>query len=165
MRMSFNRGRDLYKLLRPAVLFSRVVARILPQKLALAALQASAISDALPTRLAREGLLHRVASGCGDLVDIRRFVTLLGVGNLTLGDRVSIHPYSYIDATGGISIGNDVSIAHSCTLMSTAHNFSSLDLPIRDQGISMASVSIGNGVWLGAEFPRQLGGLACRCTA
>ncbi|MGJ9402129.1 acyltransferase [Arthrobacter sp. KK5.5] len=56
----------------------------------------------------------------------------------------------YIDATGGLEIGNDVSIAHSTSILTTNHNWSSVGIPIRDQAVSLAPVSVGNDVWIGA---------------
>ena len=56
----------------------------------------------------------------------------------------------YIDATGGISIGDDVSIAHAVTIMSTNHRFDDPDENIRDQGVVAAPTRIENDVWIGA---------------
>ncbi|QOK24488.1 acyltransferase [Janibacter indicus] len=88
--------------------------------------------------------------GCGELVDVRGGVHLLAVDRLRIGDRVSIHPLCYIDATGGISIGNDTSIAHNVTIMSTEHRFDRDDVPIRDQGVTEEPVVISDNVWIGA---------------
>jgi acetyltransferase-like isoleucine patch superfamily enzyme len=57
---------------------------------------------------------------------------------------------SYIDATGGLDIGSDVSIAHGVTVMTTEHDFSGGDRPIRENALIYSPVTIGNDVWVGA---------------
>ena len=57
----------------------------------------------------------------------------------------------YIDATGGISIGSDVSIAHGTTILSTSHSFSNFDQSIKYQKILKKRTEIGNNVWIGAK--------------
>lgn len=95
-------------------------------------------------------VLLRSLIGCGELVDVRGGVYLLGIRGLQIGDRVSIHPLCYIDAVGGVAIGNDTSIAHNVTIMSTEHRFDRGDIPIRDQGVDEAPVVIADDVWIGA---------------
>lgn len=56
----------------------------------------------------------------------------------------------YIDATGGLTIGNDVSIAHGVTIMTTNHIFDDARRPIRDQGVTREPVAIEDDVWIGA---------------
>ncbi|GAB2518759.1 hypothetical protein GCM10027267_14350 [Paramicrobacterium agarici] len=56
----------------------------------------------------------------------------------------------YLDASGGIEIGSDVSIAHSTTIMSTNHTWLDEKIPIRDQPVSLERTIIENDVWIGA---------------
>ena len=107
-------------------------------------------SRSLPSRALREAILQAQARSCGELVDVKNYVEILGRRNIDIGSRVSIHPFCYIDATGGLSIGDDVSVAHAVTIMTTEHRFDDLDLPIRDQGVSSGRVVIDNDVWIGA---------------
>jgi acetyltransferase-like isoleucine patch superfamily enzyme len=69
---------------------------------------------------------------------------------LRIGDHVSIHPMSYLDADGGLEIGSDVSIAHGTTIMTTEHDYEFSGGTMRDVPVKPAAVKIGNDVWIGA---------------
>lgn len=84
-------------------------------------------------------------------VAVREDVYLFSVDGLRVGRNVSIHPLCYIDAAGGIMLGNDISIAHGTTIMSTTHKFDRLDRPINDQGVTAARTTIGDDCWIGAQ--------------
>lgn len=71
--------------------------------------------------------------------------------NITLGNNISIHQFSIISGYGGVNIGNDVSIAHRCTIMSSSHDYKDEDMKIRDAKILAKSVNIGDDVWVGAD--------------
>jgi acetyltransferase-like isoleucine patch superfamily enzyme len=60
-----------------------------------------------------------------------------------------VHSFCYIEATGGLTIGDDVSIAHSVSILTTNHNYADLDLPIRDQGVQERATTISDDVWIG----------------
>lgn len=107
----------------------------------------------IPSRLGialRYVLLRATACECGRLVAVFDGVHLKSVESLSLGSHVSIHPMSYLDATGGIRIGSNVSIAHSVTIMSTEHKYDQSEHFIRDAPLSLLPVEIGDDVWLGA---------------
>lgn len=106
--------------------------------------------DSLLAIFVRYICLKNICAECGDNVAIFSEVYLLNIDNLKIGDNVSIHPMCYIDATGGITIGNDVSIAHSTTIMSTEHEYSDINVNIKDQGCKNIPVYISNNVWIGA---------------
>lgn len=71
------------------------------------------------------------------------------IENLCLGDNVSIHQMCYIDAEGGIEIGNDVSIAHRSTVLSSNHTYSDENIPIKYQDMKLERTTIDNNVWIG----------------
>ncbi len=107
----------------------------------------------VPTRIgqaARYILLKNIGLSTGISVTILENVYLKRPERLTVGSRVSIHPMTYIDATGNLSIGSDVSIAHGVTIMTTEHDYSRYDAPIREAPLLSAEVRIGNDVWIGA---------------
>lgn len=106
--------------------------------------------EGIEFRALRFALLRNLAKTSGDLVDIRSGVHLFGMENLEVGERVSIHSMCYIDATGGLQIGSDVSIAHGSTIMTSTHDHASLVRPIRDQGLTFKAVRICDDVWIGA---------------
>lgn len=99
----------------------------------------------------RYATLKTIAKKLGNNVLIHEGVYLLNPQNISIGDNVSIHPMSYIEAFGFVKIGNDVSIAHSATILSVNHQYTDLDIPIKDQGINCKSVIIEDNVWIGAK--------------
>jgi acetyltransferase-like isoleucine patch superfamily enzyme len=56
----------------------------------------------------------------------------------------------YLDATGGISIGDDVSLAHGVTVMSTTHPVTGTGRT-KDRPIVSLKTSIDADVWIGAK--------------
>ncbi len=54
---------------------------------------------------------------------VKRGVTIRAPYNLKMGNRDSIGEYSWLDATGGLEIGDDVIIAPFCLIYSSNHNF------------------------------------------
>ncbi|MFK3936222.1 acyltransferase [Alkalihalobacillus sp. NPDC078783] len=77
-------------------------------------------------------------------------VYINNVHNLVIGDNVSIHPMCYLEASGGIEIGNNVSIAHNTTIMSEEHIYVNLETNIKDQGSTYKYTTIHDNVWIGA---------------
>ncbi|PIC69191.1 galactoside O-acetyltransferase [Sporosarcina sp. P16b] len=101
--------------------------------------------------LIRYVLFKSISEKCGDNVSIHPQVYIFNARELSVGDNVSIHPMCYIDATGRIQIGSDVSIAHGTTIMSTNHQYSDVNLPIKDQPIDLINTQIDDDVWVGAK--------------
>jgi len=87
-------------------------------------------------------------------------VHLFNIGNMQLGDNLSIHQMCYIDATGGLIIGSDVAIAHATTIMTTDHDYSDPLVTTRDAEVLPAGTDRGRRVgWsgcshsLGSQYP------------
>lgn len=103
----------------------------------------------------RYALLKTIAQRCGENVSIHADCYLLNPQNLSLGDNVSINPMCYIEcgksAEGGVTIGNNVSIAHGVTIMASSHSFDDTKINIKDQKVSYRSVRIEDDVWVGAK--------------
>lgn len=99
----------------------------------------------------RYALVKSISRHCGSNVSIQPDVYIFHPENLSIGDNVSIHPMTYVDAIGGVEIGNDVSIAHAVTLISFNHNFDSLEIPIKDQGLVPGPITIESNCWIGAK--------------
>ena len=78
-------------------------------------------------------------------------VTITNPSKISIGDRCSIHEYSYFAGEGEIIIGDYVAIANNCTIISESHNFSDRNMPIKMQGLSPQPVTIGNDVWIGSK--------------
>ena len=87
----------------------------------------------------------------GENCNICDGVTIRYPGNLSLGKRVSIHPYTMIGATGEITIGNNCGISVGCALLGVNHNQTDISIPIKEQGITSDPITIGEDVVLGAN--------------
>lgn len=100
--------------------------------------------------LIRYVFLKSLAKSVGDNVYIARWCTFKNIENLVIGSNVSFHEYCYLDAKGGIDIGNDVSIAHQTSILSFEHSFLSFDNPIKYQPLVLKKTTIDDDVWVGA---------------
>ena len=99
----------------------------------------------LPSRRLRDAFIRSVLRWpMGDDVHIGRGVTLQGTSGITLGSRVFIHRHSELDLRGGLSIGDDVSIAPHCRILTADHDADSPTREYRER-----PVVIGNRTWLG----------------
>lgn len=144
-----RRGRDEFNRFRGALSILVALVRMLPQgfrEFLWTAIDNSRGKAALAIRYT---VAKASAKACGDVVSIGPCVEIRNWKQLCIGDNVSIHRNCYVDATGGISIGNDVSIAHQSSIISTNHAYSNLMLPIRDNPVLHKPVVIGNDVWIG----------------
>lgn len=93
--------------------------------------------------------LERIAKEVGENVSIAPGCFLLGYEHLRIMSNVSIHSMCYIDATGGLLIGDNVSIAHSSTILTTEHTWADNNSPIKYNPVKYENVKIENDVWIG----------------
>lgn len=94
-------------------------------------------------------IAKRLAQQLGDNVFIGPRIEIRGWETLVIGSNVSIHNASFIDARGGLTIGNDVSIAHHCSIVTFDHGWADTTKPIRDNPVRYEPVAISNDVWIG----------------
>ncbi|WP_442965123.1 acyltransferase [Pseudomonas sp. ESBL1] len=85
----------------------------------------------------------------GSNVYFGRFVILRNTRGASFGSNISIHDSCYIDAIGGLEIGNDVSIAHHTSILTFNHTWSNHRLAIKYNPIECAPVKINDDVWIG----------------
>ncbi|MFX3635796.1 MAG: acyltransferase [Candidatus Pristimantibacillus sp.] len=143
------RGRDAFGRFRFALRLVEKVLKLLPKGFLR---WLWVLSDGLPDLVGvafRYCLLRCLAKQCGDNVLIGRSVELRYPERLTIGSNVSIHKQCYIDAYGGLRIEDEVSIAHQSSLVSFQHTWEDSSLPIRDNPVTGAAISIGRDVWIG----------------
>lgn len=100
--------------------------------------------------LIRYIVLKNLSPSIGDNVYVGNNVTIQFFERLTIGSNVSIHTQCYLDANGGIQIGNDVSIAHATSLVAFDHSWADTDRPIRKNPLMPAPITIDDDVWIGA---------------
>jgi acetyltransferase-like isoleucine patch superfamily enzyme len=72
-----------------------------------------------------------------------------GVGPVIIGDRTKIGLSNTI--IGPVSIGNDIRLAQNITLSGLNHNYTDVDVPIHEQGVSTAPIVIEDESWIGAN--------------
>ena len=148
---STPRGRDLFYKYRKILMFISDCFSIFPLRSRIKLFESKRYSRGLYGIAVRYILFRSIAEKCGDNVLINQGCFILNVDKLSVGSTVSIQPMCYIDAAGGVSIGNDVSIAHGVTILSTSHNYSGSTVPIKEQGLTKASCVIKDNIWIGAK--------------
>ena len=67
----------------------------------------------------------------------------------TIGNNVSINRNTVL--RGKFSIGNNVAIAPNCMIIGANHNFSDVNIPIKQQGVTNKGITIADDVWIGAN--------------
>jgi acetyltransferase-like isoleucine patch superfamily enzyme len=70
---------------------------------------------------------------------------------MTVGRRVAINVGTYIDAGGGLDIGDYVMIGPHCVISSREHSIDPTGAPMCYQPVRYGTIAIGNDVWIGAN--------------
>jgi len=70
---------------------------------------------------------------------------------VTAGRRVAINVGTYIDAGGGLDIGDHVMIGPHCAISSREHSIEATGVPMCHQPVRYRKIVIGNDVWIGAN--------------
>lgn len=146
-----HRGRELFSKYKRFLHFLEHLYKELPYKKRLKMFGKQRSKSGYLALGIRYATLRALANYIGDNVRICEDVYIYHPENLQIGSNVSIWPLTYIECSGGVTIGNDVSIAHGCTIMSEEHNYDKKELPIKDQGLRVAPVVIEDNCWIGAK--------------
>ncbi len=80
---------------------------------------------------------------------VKDSVTFWFPEKISIGRKVSINEYCFLDGYGGISIGDYTRIAHNCSIISEGHSYDDINIPMMYQKKIFDKVSIGKDVWLG----------------
>jgi len=108
----------------------------------------------IPGRLGlelRRSIITKYFASCGEQVEIYEGVRYRGVRHLHVGSHVMIGIDNFIQASGEITIGNHVMIGPGVKIWSINHNYDDISKPIAEQGFDYDPVTIGDGVWIGAD--------------
>lgn len=94
-----------------------------------------------------------ISVGAGSVID--SFVKIKpvgGMGDLIIGENVTINSGCVIYTGNGVTIGDNVAIAANCTLAPVNHAFRRRDTLIREQGFqaSRGGIVIEDDVWIGS---------------
>ena len=88
-------------------------------------------------------------ASAGANVSIRTGVRFRNIHLLRVGDDCDIGIGCFLQAGGGITLGNQVILGPDVKIWSVNHTTADPDTPIRDQGYERAEVVIEDGCWLG----------------
>lgn len=98
----------------------------------------------------------RVDTNMGGRIEIGKNTEILdGVllltygGNIIIGNRCSINPYTIIYGHGNTLIGDDVLIAGGCMIIPSNHIYEDPKKSINKQGEKSVGIVIENDVWIG----------------
>ncbi len=98
----------------------------------------------------RRNLVQWIADSCGEKVIIKQKCYFGSGKGLSIGDRAQLGHNARIDQE--VKIGRDVVMGPDVVIMTNAHAFESLEIPINQQGnVPCRAVVIGNDVWLGTR--------------
>ena len=78
-------------------------------------------------------------------------VTIEYPRGLRIGRRAGLNIGCWINARGGVTIGNNVIIGPYCVIHSANHRMDNLETPIAIQGYENKPVCIEDDVWIGAR--------------
>ena len=70
---------------------------------------------------------------------------------ITCGRNAALGTDMFLQAGGGIEIGNDVLFGPSVKIWTQNHRYTEKEVPIRDQGAEFRKVTIGDDCWIGAN--------------
>jgi len=95
--------------------------------------------------------LPKFFEAAGEDIQIYEGVRFRGAHKLRVGDRVHIGVSCFINAEGGVELGDDAIVGPGVKIWSMNHVFEDPDKPVMQQGYSFKSVKIGRDVWIGSD--------------
>lgn len=92
-------------------------------------------------------LLKIAGIGIGKNVRICSSVTIVGDGELFIGDNTWIGPQCFISSSACITIGQNVDIGPQVSLVTGSHKINKHDVRVVGDGYNM-DISVGEGSWI-----------------
>jgi acetyltransferase-like isoleucine patch superfamily enzyme len=105
--------------------------------------------DPLSNRIKRSLMIWRGAT-IGAKPKIWRDVWVDDYRKLKIGANVSIGKSAMLQCIGGITVGNNVMIAHGSQLISAGHHIPDPGESMRFSGLDVAPIVLEDDVWIGA---------------
>jgi acetyltransferase-like isoleucine patch superfamily enzyme len=101
--------------------------------------------------LSKDGITigDNVKIGSYSIIACTGTIRTIGRG-VRIGSNSGIGEFCYFGAAGGIDIGENVIMGQNIRFHSENHNYSRLDVLIREQGVTNQGIKIGNDCWIGA---------------
>lgn len=78
-------------------------------------------------------------------------VTIKYPDQIDIGNGTRINEGCYVVGLGGLSIGGHVMVGAGAKIVTTSHVATRTDIPMAQQGLAVAAVSIGDDVWIGFD--------------
>jgi acetyltransferase-like isoleucine patch superfamily enzyme len=88
---------------------------------------------------------------CGKNLRVQAGARFRSMEKLSLGNHVVIGSDNFIQAYGGVTLGDYTITAPSVKIWSVDHNFSDPDKPVHEQELTKAEVVIGKDVWIASN--------------
>lgn len=98
----------------------------------------------LPIWLFRRKALSIIGTAIGKKTYIDRHCHIMSPNKLKVGKYTHINRMTTLDARGGLTIGDSVSVSHGVMIMSGSHDFNSRQFLVR-----FLPITIGDYVWIG----------------
>jgi acetyltransferase-like isoleucine patch superfamily enzyme len=95
--------------------------------------------------------LSKRVKSAGDDLQVSPGVRFRSMENLVVGNNVEIGYDNFIQALGGVTIGNNVMLAPGVKIWSVNHNYKDKRRLIQEQKQTAAPVTIGNDVWISSN--------------
>lgn len=137
-------GKDIFEKVKPLIGLINSVFSVLPRLLFNVTWP---LLELVPWKLGialRYLWAKRLAKACGDNVVFETGVRVTFWEEIELGSNVSIFETCYLDGKGGIRIGDNVSIAHQCSLISFNFDFSDPGTPMKYSPMRKKPIIIGD---------------------
>lgn len=99
----------------------------------------------------RSRLYRKRFAKAGDRLSIAQGVRFRNIQYMTVGENVSIGDCCFLQAAGGIELGDHVLLGPGVKIWSANHRTEDLSRPIKGQGYEFKKVIIGSDVWIGAN--------------
>lgn len=99
---------------------------------------------------ARYILLKKYFKHCGKNVMIHPGVYFRGIHEISVGNNVGIGNNSFIQASGGLEIGDNASLGPGVKIWTQNHKFEKTG-PVNDRDYEYKKVIISKDVWIGAN--------------
>jgi acetyltransferase-like isoleucine patch superfamily enzyme len=99
----------------------------------------------------RSMLVSQQFESCGRDLIVHPGVRFRNIYRITVGDRVELGVDNFLQAGGGLTIGDRSLIGPGVKIWTINHRFDDISQAIADQGYDRMPVTIGNDVWIGAN--------------
>jgi acetyltransferase-like isoleucine patch superfamily enzyme len=102
-------------------------------------------------------ILPLFMKACGKGFTVKPFVTIKFPENLKVGKHVGIGEYCWIDANGGIEIGDYTRIGPNVVIASLYHEYKDPEVPVKMQQKIVRKIIIGRDVSIASSVTIQSG--------